>query len=114
MEMSVSHLRLLPSPPPQMTADEACLDAFQRELDYVHRTLRRLGTAPSEVDDLAQEVFLALHGCWATYDPTVDSKEERKLAGQIKGPAGKLAGQIKTVEDKAKEKEAAAPAPAAA
>jgi len=38
----------------------------------------------------------------------------RKLAGQIKGPAGKLAGQIKTVEDKAKEKEAAAPAPAAA
>lgn len=36
----------------------------------------------------------------------------RKLAGQIKGPAGKLAGQIKTVEDKAKEKEDAAPAAA--
>lgn len=36
----------------------------------------------------------------------------RKLAGQIKGPAGKLAGQIKTVEDKAKEKEGAAPAAA--
>lgn len=36
----------------------------------------------------------------------------RKLAGQIKGPAGKLAGQIKTVEDKAKEKEGAAPATA--
>jgi RNA polymerase sigma-70 factor (ECF subfamily) len=70
MEVFVSHLRLLPSPPPQMTADEACLDAFQRELDYVYRTLRRLGTAPSEVDDLAQEVFLALHGCWAAYDPT--------------------------------------------
>jgi RNA polymerase sigma-70 factor (ECF subfamily) len=52
-----------------MTADEACLDAFQRELEYVHRTLRRLGTAPSEIDDLAQEVFLALHGCWAAYDP---------------------------------------------
>ena len=58
----VSHLRLLPSPPPELTSDEACLDAFQRELDYVHRTLRRLGTTPSEVDDLAQEVFLALHG----------------------------------------------------
>ncbi len=40
----------------------------------------------------------------------------RKLAGQIKGPAGKLAGQIKAVEEKAKdkEKETAAPAPAAA
>jgi RNA polymerase sigma-70 factor, ECF subfamily len=64
----VSHLRLLPAPPPQVSSDEACLDAFQRELDYVHRTLRRLGTSPSEVDDLAQEVFLALHGCWTEYD----------------------------------------------
>jgi large subunit ribosomal protein L10 len=36
----------------------------------------------------------------------------RKIAGQIKGPAGKLAGQIKSVEDKAKEKESAAPAAA--
>jgi RNA polymerase sigma-70 factor (ECF subfamily) len=64
----VSYLRLVPSPPPQVTSDEACLDAFQRELDYVHRTLRRLGTPLSEVDDLAQEVFLALHGCWIQYD----------------------------------------------
>ena len=41
----------------------------------------------------------------------------RKIAGQLKGPASKLAGQIKTIEDKAKEKEGAAPAaeaPAAA
>jgi RNA polymerase sigma-70 factor (ECF subfamily) len=52
-----------------MTSDEACLDAFQRELDYVYRTLRRLGTSPSEVEDLAQEVFLALRRCWAEYDP---------------------------------------------
>ena len=34
----------------------------------MYRTLRRLGTAPSEVDDLAQEVFLVLRGCWSTYD----------------------------------------------
>jgi RNA polymerase sigma-70 factor (ECF subfamily) len=53
-----------------MTADEACLDAFQRELDYVYRTLRRLGTPPSEVDDLAQEVFLALRRSWIEYDPS--------------------------------------------
>jgi RNA polymerase sigma-70 factor (ECF subfamily) len=64
----VSHLRLVTSPAPQLTADEACLDAFQRELDYVYRTLRRLGTAPSEVDDLAQEVFLALRRSWNDYD----------------------------------------------
>jgi RNA polymerase sigma-70 factor (ECF subfamily) len=52
-----------------MTVDEACLDAFQRELDYVYRTLRRLGTSPSEVDDLAQDVFLALRHSWRDYDP---------------------------------------------
>jgi len=65
----VSHLHLVPSPAPRPNADEACLDAFQRELDYVYRTLRRLGTAPSEVDDLAQEVFLALRRSWNEYDP---------------------------------------------
>jgi RNA polymerase sigma-70 factor (ECF subfamily) len=66
----VSHLRLVPSPGLQPSADESCLDAFQKELDYVYRTLRRLGTAASEVDDLAQEVFLALRRCWNEYDPT--------------------------------------------
>jgi RNA polymerase sigma-70 factor (ECF subfamily) len=52
-----------------MTPDGACLDAFQQELDYIYRTLRRLGTAPSEVEDLAQDVFLALRRSWAQYDP---------------------------------------------
>jgi|SRR5581483_3252168 len=36
----------------------------------------------------------------------------RKLAGIFKGQAGKIASIIKTIEDKAKEKEAAAPAAA--
>ena len=64
----MSYLRLVPSTSPRLSADEACLDAFQKELDYVYRTLRRLGTAASEVDDLAQEVFLALRRCWNDYD----------------------------------------------
>jgi RNA polymerase sigma-70 factor (ECF subfamily) len=51
-----------------MTSDDACLEAFQKELDYVFRTLRRLGTSPSEVEDLAQEVFLALRRSWPEYD----------------------------------------------
>jgi RNA polymerase sigma-70 factor (ECF subfamily) len=51
-----------------MTADHACLEAFQREVDYVYRSLRRLGTSTSEVDDLAQDVFLALRGSWLEYD----------------------------------------------
>jgi RNA polymerase sigma-70 factor (ECF subfamily) len=66
----VSHLRLVSSSAPRLNADETCLDAFQNELDYVYRTLRRLGTAASEVDDLAQEVFLALRRCWSDYDAT--------------------------------------------
>jgi len=51
-------------------SDEACVEAYQREIDYVFRTLRRLGVSPSEVDDLAQEVFLALRQSWQEYDPT--------------------------------------------
>jgi RNA polymerase sigma-70 factor (ECF subfamily) len=65
----VTHLRLVPQIARQMTSDEACVDAFQRELDYVFRTLRRLGTSPSEMEDLAQEVFLALRRSWCEYDP---------------------------------------------
>jgi RNA polymerase sigma-70 factor (ECF subfamily) len=53
-----------------MTSDEACLDTFQRELNYIYRTLRRMGAWSSEVEDLAQEVFLALRGSWTNYDPT--------------------------------------------
>lgn len=66
----MSHLRLVPSPAPQLTQDDACLEAFQTELDYVFRTLRRLGTSASEVEDLAQEVFLALRRSWSEYDPS--------------------------------------------
>ena len=36
----------------------------------------------------------------------------RKLAAALKGPGGKLAAVLKTIEDKAKEKEGAAPAAA--
>jgi len=81
----VSHLRLVPSPAPRLTADEACLDAFQRELDYVYRTLRRLGTTPSEIDDLAQEVFLALRRSWSEYD------QDRPLRPYLFGIAFRIA-----------------------
>jgi len=50
-------------------ADWDCLAAFQKELDYIHRTLRRLGTPPSEVGDLAQDVFLAFRRRWSDYRP---------------------------------------------
>jgi RNA polymerase sigma-70 factor, ECF subfamily len=80
----VAHLHLIHSAP-RVNGDEACLDAFQRELDYVHRTLRRLGTSPSEVEDLAQDVFLALRRAWAEYDP------ERPLRPYLFGIAFRIA-----------------------
>lgn len=63
------NLRLLAQPIRRVTPDEVCRDAFQRELDYIHRTLQRLGTAPAEMEDLAQDVLLALRRSWSHYDP---------------------------------------------
>jgi RNA polymerase sigma-70 factor (ECF subfamily) len=62
-------LRLLASPTSGTTLDEAYLDALHNERDYLHRALRRLGAPPSEVEDLAQDVFLALRRSWHEYDP---------------------------------------------
>lgn len=66
----MGHLHLVSLPNPQMTPADACLDAFQKELDYIFRTFRRLGTTPSELEDLAQELFLVLRRCWNEYDPS--------------------------------------------
>jgi RNA polymerase sigma-70 factor (ECF subfamily) len=52
------------------SADDACLNAFQRELDYLLRTFERLGVSPADLEDLAQEVFLVLRRTWSDYDPT--------------------------------------------
>ena len=52
------------------SAQAACLQAFARELDYLGRTLRRLGAPASDIEDLVHEVFLVLCRKWAGYDPT--------------------------------------------
>jgi RNA polymerase sigma-70 factor (ECF subfamily) len=49
--------------------DDACLHAYQRELDYLLRTLQRLGVAPADTEDLAQDVFMILRRNWQQYDP---------------------------------------------
>lgn len=67
------------APPPRQTPDVeevagpagAALDfrtIFELEVAYVMRTLRRLGVAPSDVEDMAHEVFLAVHGQLHAYD----------------------------------------------
>lgn len=43
---------------------------FEGELDYVFATLRRLGVADRDLDDLCQEVFLRVHAQLEQYDAT--------------------------------------------
>jgi RNA polymerase sigma-70 factor (ECF subfamily) len=64
----MGYLRLIHSAPPVPTPESACLDAFDRELDYIFATLQRLGAASGDVEDLAQEVFVVLHRNWPTLD----------------------------------------------
>lgn len=47
-----------------------CLGIFERELDYLCATLRRLRVPSSDVEDLAHEVFLIMYRRWEAYDPT--------------------------------------------
>jgi len=69
--------------------------AFRIEFEYVQRTLRRLGTDRSDVDDLAQEVFLVLHRRWSEYD------QSRPLRPYLFGVAVRiaLANQRKRVRE---------------
>jgi len=69
------------APPP--FAD--CARAFESELDFVFRTLRRLGVRGSDTEDLAQEVFLVVWRRWGEYDPT------RSLRAWLAGIAVKVA-----------------------
>lgn len=64
----MGYLRLIHSEPPVPAPPRDCLDAFDRELDYLFITLRRLGAPPHEIEDLAQEVFVVLHRNWPTLD----------------------------------------------
>jgi RNA polymerase sigma-70 factor (ECF subfamily) len=65
----MGYLRLVHTGLPQPTIPEStCLEAYDRELDYLFETLRRLGAFPCEIEDLAQEVFVVLHRNWSTFD----------------------------------------------
>jgi RNA polymerase sigma-70 factor (ECF subfamily) len=63
-----SHLLLLAPPPAYMIRKDPVLEAYQQELAYVFHALRWLGARPQEIEDLAQEVFIALRRSWPTYD----------------------------------------------
>src|SRR5262245_1474846 len=66
----MGYLRLVHSAEPPPAPDSSCLDAYEREMDYLFETLQRLGAGAREVEDLAQEVFMVLHRNWPTMDTT--------------------------------------------
>lgn len=45
-----------------------CLQAYQRELDYLIGSLRRLGVPYSDTEDVLHEVFLVMLTRWDDYD----------------------------------------------
>lgn len=53
-----------------MTAPIDFRTLFTLELAYVMRTLRRLGVAEADVEDVTHDVFLAVNGALATFDAT--------------------------------------------
>lgn len=59
---------VVPVPAMDPSADAACLRVFRNELAYIHHSLRSLGTPPGDLEDLMQEVFLALRGSWHRCD----------------------------------------------
>lgn len=42
---------------------------YEAHFDYVYHSLRRLGAAPSDLEDLTQEVFMVTYRKLSTYDP---------------------------------------------
>jgi len=63
-------LHFLRAVTPHPGADTSCLQAFERELDYLFWTLQRLGARPSDVEDLLQDIFAVLYNKWSTLDTT--------------------------------------------
>jgi len=63
-------LHLLRAVAPRPKPETSCLNAFDRELDYLFWTLQRLGARPSDTEDLLQDIFAVLHNAWASLDTT--------------------------------------------
>lgn len=50
--------------------ESSCFAAFSQELDYLRRTLRRLGVRSSDIEDELHEVFLVLNKNWHKFERT--------------------------------------------
>jgi RNA polymerase sigma-70 factor (ECF subfamily) len=66
----VGYLRLVRSAAPARSQDNDCVDAFDRELDYLYVLLQRFGARPAEIEDLLQDIFVVLRRHWPKLDTT--------------------------------------------
>ena len=67
--VALEHLEVATEPagsPPVEAGD--CLQVYQRELDYLIGSLRRLGVPASDIEDVLHEVFLVMLTRWDDYD----------------------------------------------
>lgn len=48
--------------------NDECFQVYQRELDYLLGSLRRLGVPYRDIEDVVHEVFLVMHQRWQDYD----------------------------------------------
>jgi RNA polymerase sigma-70 factor (ECF subfamily) len=104
----MAYLRLVRSSSAQPApCEDACVAAFDRELDYIFETLRRLGARTSEVEDLAHDVFVVLHRNWPTLDlerplrPYLFAISFRVVAAHRRRRARELPYAVPDIEDAA-------------
>ncbi len=55
--------------PPSSLDAQAFRAVYEAELPYVSRTLKRLGVAGADVEDLIHDVFVVVYRRWRDYDP---------------------------------------------
>jgi RNA polymerase sigma-70 factor (ECF subfamily) len=53
-----------------MSSTDAFWDRVGPEIGWVQRQLRRLGVRDPDLDDVTQEVLIAVHRRWSDYDPS--------------------------------------------
>ena len=64
--VALEHLEVATSSVSPPTDD--CLEVYQRELDYLIGSLRRLGVLYADIEDVLHEVFLVMFARWEDYD----------------------------------------------
>jgi len=71
--MSAAKKLVPPEPHPSKPSSPAAL--YETHLRLVLRNLRRFGVAPELLEDAAQDVFVAVHRRWESFDPRASSIE---------------------------------------